>query len=123
MITKTFFVGYNKKRGYDNLPIISMSVDPSDLFDYEKGKQPILDRKKDIRPEINHTLVDNEASKIVDFNSHFSCEYISSVSSPLKGIKWSKSFSISSLNSVADGNCSAVAIGMLNVRLSIIVNG
>ena len=39
----------------------------SSLFDYEKGKQPILDRKKDIRPEINHKLVDNEASKIVDF--------------------------------------------------------
>lgn len=39
----------------------------SRLFDYEKGKQPILDRKKDIRPEINHKLVDNEASKIVDF--------------------------------------------------------
>lgn len=38
-----------------------------ELFDYEKGKQPILDRKKDIRPEINHKLVDNEASKIVDF--------------------------------------------------------
>ena len=37
------------------------------LFDYEKGKHPILDRSKDIRPEINHTLVDNEASKIVDF--------------------------------------------------------
>ena len=38
-----------------------------DLFEYEKGKQPILDRTKDIRPEINHKLVDNEASKIVDF--------------------------------------------------------
>lgn len=37
------------------------------LFAYEKGKQPILDRVKDIRPEINHKLVDNEASKIVDF--------------------------------------------------------
>lgn len=37
------------------------------LFDYEKGKQPILDRVKNIRPEINHKLVDNEASKIVDF--------------------------------------------------------
>ena len=37
------------------------------LFDYEKGKQPILDRVKNIRPEINHKLVDNEAGKIVDF--------------------------------------------------------
>ena len=37
MITKTFFVGYNKKIGYDNLPIISMVVNPSDLYDYEDG--------------------------------------------------------------------------------------
>ena len=37
MIIKTFFVNYNKKSGYDNMPIISMVVDPSDLFDYEKG--------------------------------------------------------------------------------------
>ena len=41
------------------------------LFDYEKGKQPILDRVKNIRPEINHKLVDNEASKIVDINEPF----------------------------------------------------
>jgi SPP1 family phage portal protein len=36
------------------------------LFDYERGIQPILDREKDIRPEINATVVENNAAKIVD---------------------------------------------------------
>lgn len=36
------------------------------LFDYEKGIQPILDREKLIRPEINATVVENNAAKIVD---------------------------------------------------------
>lgn len=36
------------------------------LFNYEKGLQPILDREKLIRPEINATMVENNASKIVD---------------------------------------------------------
>lgn len=37
------------------------------LFDYYKGKQPILDRIKDIRPEINHRIVENHANEIVSF--------------------------------------------------------
>ena len=37
------------------------------LFEYAKGKQPILDRKKDVRPEINEKVVDNMASEILDF--------------------------------------------------------
>lgn len=36
------------------------------LFNYERGQQPILDRKKAIRSEINETLVENNAAKIVD---------------------------------------------------------
>lgn len=36
------------------------------LFEYEKGKQPILDRVKEIRPNLNATVVENNASKIVD---------------------------------------------------------
>lgn len=36
------------------------------LFNYEKGVQPILNREKLIRPEINATVVENNASKIVD---------------------------------------------------------
>lgn len=36
------------------------------LFEYEKGIQPILNREKAIRPEINVTVVENNAAKIVD---------------------------------------------------------
>lgn len=37
------------------------------LFDYVKGRQPILDREKQIRPEINEKIVDNMASEILEF--------------------------------------------------------
>lgn len=37
------------------------------LYDYYRGKQPILGRAKDIRPEINNKLVENRASEIVSF--------------------------------------------------------
>lgn len=34
---KSFFVGYNDKEAYDNLPIVSLVVNPDDLFSYENG--------------------------------------------------------------------------------------
>lgn len=37
------------------------------LYDYYKGKQPILNRVKEIRPEINNKLVENRANEIVSF--------------------------------------------------------
>lgn len=37
------------------------------LFEYAKGRQPILDREKQIRPEINEKIVDNMASEILEF--------------------------------------------------------
>lgn len=37
------------------------------LYDYYKGKQPILNRIKDIRPEINNKIVENRANEIVSF--------------------------------------------------------
>lgn len=37
------------------------------LMNYEKGIQPILGRQKDIRPEINIKVVENNAAKIADF--------------------------------------------------------
>lgn len=36
------------------------------LFNYERGKQSILTREKEVRPEINAKVVVNNASKIVD---------------------------------------------------------
>ena len=41
------------------------------LMEYEKGKQPILDRKKEIRPEINFNLVENRAAEIVDMHAGY----------------------------------------------------
>ena len=37
------------------------------LFKYERGLQPILDREKQIRPEIKNIVIENHASEIVDF--------------------------------------------------------
>lgn len=37
------------------------------LYDYYKGKQPILSRVKDIRPEICNKIVENRANEIVSF--------------------------------------------------------
>lgn len=37
------------------------------LFEYAKGKQPILSREKQIRSEINEKIVDNMASEILEF--------------------------------------------------------
>lgn len=41
------------------------------LYKYYKGEQPILKRKKDIRPEINNKIVENHAMEIVDFKKGY----------------------------------------------------
>lgn len=41
------------------------------LQDYEKGNQPILDRVKEVRPEINHKIVENHAASIVNFKTGY----------------------------------------------------
>lgn len=42
------------------------------LFNYERGKQPIIDRVKPIRSDINEKLVINKASQIVDIHVGYS---------------------------------------------------
>ena len=37
------------------------------LIAYERGEQPILNRVKKVRPEINNKVVENHASEIVTF--------------------------------------------------------
>ena len=37
------------------------------LQEYERGVQPILDRVKEVRPEINNKIVENHAAEIVAF--------------------------------------------------------
>ena len=37
VVEKTYFVNYNNKQGYSGLPIVSISMEYDDLFDYETG--------------------------------------------------------------------------------------
>lgn len=41
------------------------------LYWYRRGKQPILDRTKEVRPEINNTIVENRADEIVSFKTGY----------------------------------------------------
>ena len=54
------------------------------LWKYYKGRQPILDRVKEIRPEIMNTIVENRANAIVSFRVGYTVgkpiQYVSSVS-------------------------------------------
>ena len=43
------------------------------LWDYYRGKQPILRRKKDVRPEICNKIVENRANEIVSFKVGYLC--------------------------------------------------
>ena len=41
------------------------------LWSYYRGKQPILNREKEVRPEINNMIVENRANEIVSFKSGY----------------------------------------------------
>lgn len=41
------------------------------LWKYYRGVQPILDRKKEVRPEINNIVIENRADEIVTFKSGY----------------------------------------------------
>jgi len=43
------------------------------LYDYYCGKQPIINRVKDVRPEINNKVVVNRANEIVSFKVGYLC--------------------------------------------------
>lgn len=43
------------------------------LWNYYKGDQPILYRKKDVRPEINNKVAENHAHEIVTFKTGYLC--------------------------------------------------
>lgn len=54
------------------------------LYNYYKGKQPILERTKDVRPELCYRIVENRANAIVAFRVGYTVgkpvQYVSSVS-------------------------------------------
>jgi hypothetical protein len=41
------------------------------LYNYKNGKQPVLNRKKEIRPEICNRIVVNRANEIVSFKDSY----------------------------------------------------
>lgn len=43
------------------------------LYNYRKGEQPILDREKEVRPEICNKVVENRADEIVSFKTGYLC--------------------------------------------------
>lgn len=45
----------------------SNKADIEFLYAYYKGKQPVLNRKKEVRPEIRNVIVENRANEIVSF--------------------------------------------------------
>ena len=55
------------------LPIHSKNASETQyLWDYYRGKQPILERVKPVRPEINNKVVENRANEIVSFKVGYS---------------------------------------------------
>lgn len=67
-ITSQNVVDILKKADEDNA---SNVADIEYLYDYYKGKQPILDRIKDFNDHINNTVVENHASEIVTFKTGY----------------------------------------------------
>ena len=53
------------------------------LYRYYKGRHPIIDRRKEVRPEINNTIVENRANLVVTFRVGYTVgkpiQYVSSV--------------------------------------------
>ena len=41
------------------------------LYKYYRGDQPVLYRKKEVRPEINNMVVENRANEIVSFKTGY----------------------------------------------------
>lgn len=57
---------------YNAIPTFQANKTQIDyLYNYFKGNQPILLRKKTIRPEINNTIVENHANEIVTFKTGY----------------------------------------------------
>lgn len=52
---------------------ITNSAQCDRLYRYYKGDQPILNRQKEIRPEINNKIPENHANEIVSFKTGYLC--------------------------------------------------
>ena len=66
------------------------------LYDFYKGNQPILNRKKEVRPEINNTVVENRAYEIVSFKVGYL------MGEPIQYVKRSADFEDEPINELND---------------------
>lgn len=56
----------------DAIPVhLNNAADIDYLHNYTKGIQPVLEREKDVRPEINNKIVENHAYEIVEFKTGY----------------------------------------------------
>ena len=56
----------------DAIPVhLNNAQDIDYLHNYTKGMQPVLNREKDVRPEINNKIVENHAYEIVEFKTGY----------------------------------------------------
>ena len=56
----------------DAVPVhLNNAEDIDYLHNYTKGMQPVLNREKDVRPEINNKIVENHAYEIVEFKTGY----------------------------------------------------
>lgn len=66
------------------------------LYNYYKGQQPILNREKDIRPDINNKVVENRAYEIVSFKVGYL------MGQPIQYVKRSADYEDSAINELND---------------------
>ena len=59
VLTKALAVHHKNQAEIDN------------LYGYYKGKTPILHKKKEVRPTINHQICENRANEIVNFKTGY----------------------------------------------------
>lgn len=91
----------------DSLPYHYANVaDMKLLLSYEKGDQPILNRKKNIRKDVNNKIVDNVANQITEFKLGYN--WGNPITLSQRGSK-----DLNNSNSDKDDN----AVGMLNEML------
>ena len=77
-IIKTSAVSINRKNVVNELQkaMNEHSLNRSEiqyLWDYYRGKQPVIYRRKDVRPEICNRIVENRANEIVSFKVGYLC--------------------------------------------------
>lgn len=77
----------------------SNKADMEYLYAYYKGRQPVLNRQKEVRPEIKNTVVENRANEIVSFKVGYL------MGEPIQYISRSDSKSVADKITTLNGYC------------------